>query len=652
MAGAKDIRAGGAFVELMTKNNPFIRGLDAAARKFKAFGLSVTRIGLSIAGIGSVIASAFTYTTKVFADAGSEMYDMAQRTGASVEALSGLKYIADQAGTSIESLETGIRQMQKSITAAAGGSSEANEALKNLGLTVADLDGLSPDEQFKLISDRLMQIPDATVRAAMAMKIFGKSGTDLLPMMEGGAAGMDAMIKRAEELGLIMSTEDAAAADRFGDAMSDLWKVIKMGVFNTGAALAEWSQQYLERVIEIAASVGRWIKQNRGLAVTILKVASGIAAAGAVITAMGIGIAAVGFAMGGLSAAIGAIGATIGFLISPLGLVIVALGVGAAALLYFTDAGGIAVDWLMTKFGELKDFVGGVVTGISDALSAGDIALAAQILWTGLKVAWLTGVNALDKVWQEFLNGFWKVAYTAFYGVQAAWEELQHGLEVVWIESVAFLGGLWDGFVGAFTNAWDTAVTTVAKGLNYIHGLWDETFDTDAANAAADQMLGSNEAARQAAELAAAQKREDERAASRDESARQHTQSMAEIGAAFDAAIQNVDAETAKKLEEARAEMEALQMELQRLRDEAAGKASDAGGGPATGNRPTPQNFDDVVQGLSDLNNKFTSRGSFNPFGVSQMGGNNAAERTAKATEETAKGVKRIEQKGGMAWSG
>ena len=62
-------------------------------------------------------------------------------------------------------------------------------------------------------------------------------GTALLPMLEGGAAALDAYEQHARKLGLIMSTEDAAAADVFGDALADLWKVLKMSAFAVGAAL-------------------------------------------------------------------------------------------------------------------------------------------------------------------------------------------------------------------------------------------------------------------------------------------------------------------------------------------------------------------------------------------------------------------------------
>ena len=65
-----------------------------------------------------------------------------------------------------------------------------------LNLTVEDLNRLKPEKQFELIADRISKIPNPTARAAIAMQIFGKTGTSLLPMLAGGAKRMEGL--RAE----------------------------------------------------------------------------------------------------------------------------------------------------------------------------------------------------------------------------------------------------------------------------------------------------------------------------------------------------------------------------------------------------------------------------------------------------------------------
>ena len=90
MASAAGIRAGAAYVELFVQDNRLTRGLAAAAAKLKAFGAGITGLGTQLLGIGVALATPFALAAKLFADMGSELVDMSQRTGVSVEALSEL----------------------------------------------------------------------------------------------------------------------------------------------------------------------------------------------------------------------------------------------------------------------------------------------------------------------------------------------------------------------------------------------------------------------------------------------------------------------------------------------------------------------------------------------------------------------------------
>src|SRR5262249_4483175 len=158
MASATGIRAGAAYVELFVKDNRLTRGLKAAAQKLKAFGAGIMGAGMQVAGLGAALVTPFLGAAKVFADMGGNMMDMSQRTGVSVEALSELGFAAEQSGADLETLEAGLRKMAQTVTAATDGSQEAQQAFGKLGLTVGELEKLSPDEQFKLIADRLSQV--------------------------------------------------------------------------------------------------------------------------------------------------------------------------------------------------------------------------------------------------------------------------------------------------------------------------------------------------------------------------------------------------------------------------------------------------------------------------------------------------------------
>src|SRR5262245_60668655 len=114
MAGnANNIRAGGAFVEFFSKDGKLVGSLNKLSARFKAFGTSITSMGQRFATAGVLFATPLLASAKAFADAGSEMLDMSQRTGVSVEALSELGYAASQSGSNIEELETALKFMQR-----------------------------------------------------------------------------------------------------------------------------------------------------------------------------------------------------------------------------------------------------------------------------------------------------------------------------------------------------------------------------------------------------------------------------------------------------------------------------------------------------------------------------------------------------------
>ncbi len=227
MSNTKGIRAGRAFVELFADAQPLVRGLRAAEKRLRAFGDSIRTIGLRMAALGAGLLTPMLGAAKTFSAMGDQVAKMAKRTGLSVETLSELRFVASQTGTEFESLEMAFRRMQRSIYDAGRGLSTAADALADLGLRFEDLDGLSPERQFKLLGERIGRIEDPTRKAALAMTLFGRTGTNLLPMFADGASGIEALQRRARELGLTMRTEDARAAEDFTDALDRLWTARK-----------------------------------------------------------------------------------------------------------------------------------------------------------------------------------------------------------------------------------------------------------------------------------------------------------------------------------------------------------------------------------------------------------------------------------------
>lgn len=650
MASSQGIRAGRAFVELFADDTKLVRGLRAAEKRLKAFGAGVQSIGTKLFALGSAAVAPLLATTNVFASMGDQLAKMSLRTGISVESLSELGYAADQSGASIEMLEGGVRKMQKFLLDAAERSTTAEQTLSRLGLSLSDLGSRSPEQQFELIADRLSQIQDPAIRAATAMEVFGKTGTSLLPLMQDGAKGIADLRQQARDLGLVISTEDAQAAEVFGDRLSDLWKVIKSGVFAIGAALAPLLQDLAIRATRIAKVTADWVRENKQLIVTVFKIAAGVAAGGAALIVLGTLISGVGAAFGvaasvitGVGTVLGVIGTVIGALLSPIGLVTAAVVGLGAYLLYVSGTGSQALQWLADTFQSLKEDALAAWQGIGDALAAGDLALAAKILWLTLKMEWQKGIAFLQEHWIAFKEFFLSLASDAFYGAVSFLIDAWAGLQVAWVETTTFLADAWTVFTSSLTKGWNTAQNFISKGVLRLMKLFDSELDVEAASRILDEdfQRQNTETDRRAQQLIGDRDRQRQAQRAQIETERQGAQG--EIN-------RQAEAERLARQQQNAADLEATGDALTQAREEweaalaeAAQKRSDV-----EANAPErTRRAQDELAGMDDLlsqvaEERVSTKGTFNAAAVRGFGGGSVADRTAKATEETAKNTKRL----------
>lgn len=513
-ADSTAVRAGKAYVEIFADDSPLARGLKRAQKRIEAWGAGLRSIGTKVGAVGLAMVTPFLAAAKVFADAGSALDDMSQRTGASIEALSGLKYAAEQSGTSVESLENGMRKLSVNLSEAVTGSKSAQANFAALGLSWKKLSGMKPDQQFLAVADAVSRVRNPAQRAAAAMSLLGKGGSELLPLMSGGAKGINELTKEAERLGLVMSTDDAQAAAAFGDSIDKATSVVKSGIYKIGAALMPVLNPMLDRFTEFAAVTSKWIDQNRGLVVTAFSVAGSVLAAGAALYSMGVGLKFAAVAMGpirallpviafgvkaltmglgamasaGLVAVKAALAAVMaglsGFiplvtaLASPIGLAALALaGLAAwmASCVDWATIGGDALSDLSSGFTALQSETLGTLNAIGNAIAKGDLSLATAVAWGYIKMEWIKGTNFLWSIWSDITNqivdawmgvvfGMVSFATTAWNGLKLLWQSVTgaftrasiaviSGFMSGWIKALAFVEGLWIRFKGLFDKS-------------------------------------------------------------------------------------------------------------------------------------------------------------------------------------------------------
>ena len=622
MVAAGGIRAGQAFVELFVDDSRLIRGLRAAQKRLAAFGQSIRDLGLRFAALGSALLAPLALATRSFVETGSALVDRSARTGASVEALSALGFAADQTGASIEAVEAGLRVMQKTVVAAGAGSTTAANALARLGLTAATLQGLTPDQQFRLMAEALRRISDPTQRAAAAMKVFGKSGTSLLPMI----AELETLRAEALRLGLVMSTTQAQAADTLGDAFSRAQATVGSLANAIGTALAPTLTHLVDRATGVLSGFRDWVARNQGLVVSILTVGTALVGIGAVLIGLGLTVSTIGAALGGLAtvasgitAVLGILGTAIAALATPFGIAITATVTWEAVLLADTQAGGEALTWLGERFTALRDDAIAAWQGISDALAAGDIGLAARVLWLGLKLEWQKGIGFLDDLWTTAVFGWAELFTNGWFNIQVSWAKTLSDIAVAWAE-----------FANGFLSIWNNLEGAIASGLASLQGVFDTSIDVPAVQAAIQQEITTrNETL--TTDTTQTKATAETRVASIEQDRQTTLTSLMEER-------QTALADTGSQVEAAKLAFSAALTEARTARK----KSDERVSGPSE--TPPTNDLSGLLDRLGTIPEILTAQaakldvtGTFSATAISNLGvGSTAADRTAVATEATA----------------
>lgn len=210
-------------VKLECQTAQYQAELEKSKAKLSRFEKSVSdstsKIAKSFAVVTTAAAVALGALTRNAINAADGVNDLVKQTGISAESLSQLSYAAKLSGTDIDGVITGFRKLTASAFDAANGVKAPADAFKRLGISVTEADGSlkGTESLFLDVADSFSKLTDGAAKAAMAQDVFGKSGAQLIPMLNQGRAGVEALKKEADRLGLTISGNTAAAADEFND---------------------------------------------------------------------------------------------------------------------------------------------------------------------------------------------------------------------------------------------------------------------------------------------------------------------------------------------------------------------------------------------------------------------------------------------------
>lgn len=165
--------------------------------------------GAAVAGAATAAVGGMVKAATSAASTADNIDKMSQKIGVSREAYQELDYIMSQNGASVDSLKSGMKTLVSVMDNTAKGTSEEATALERLGISATDADGnlRSAEEVMWEAFSALQGMENQTEKARLATELFGKSGTDLMPMLNNTSASVENLKDEAHKLGLVMSDE-------------------------------------------------------------------------------------------------------------------------------------------------------------------------------------------------------------------------------------------------------------------------------------------------------------------------------------------------------------------------------------------------------------------------------------------------------------
>lgn len=204
--------------------------------------------------------TAFAGIVKGAVDSAAGLHDMAQQTGASVESLSAMRTAAKLAGSDMEQVAGGLGKLSKNMLEASQGSGNAANVFKALGISVTDSSGKlkTSDAVFLEFAKGLQTVGSSAERAAAAQLVLGKSGAQLMPLMNDMAVAGTLQAK--------ITSQQAAAADDLQDNLLRLSTVGQAWKTTVVMEIVPAANAFVEALLDVSTTTDGSKKAAKELA--------------------------------------------------------------------------------------------------------------------------------------------------------------------------------------------------------------------------------------------------------------------------------------------------------------------------------------------------------------------------------------------------
>jgi hypothetical protein len=464
---AKNVRAGGAFVEIFADDSKLQKTLHKAKKDLEGFGNAISKIGF--ASLGGDVAQ-ITLLGKALAEAvqhASGIGDLAKSLGSTTEEASRLQFAFESVGVSAEEFTRMAEGMQQKILAAAR---DGNEGFAQLGLSARQLMRLPLQKQLEAIGQAFGRFNDDAAKSELAAQIFGNNWQRALRLVEGGPEKLAEALGEADRAGVALSKEQVAQAREIESAWHTTVATLRQGFLEIGRALfgeADEVKRLAGEVRSFLNGITKYIRENKEM---IVEVATGTAtfiALDLALIGLGATITALGVLLGVASAALSGLGALLGFLLSPIGAFLAGfVAVGALVISQSDDAAtaaGVMANTFEDHFSRIKAGFEEMAADAMESFNAittymrkGDMGAAFATTLAFLRLEWAKLTAYWTRQWVDFKGTFVDGWHDVGFAVSYIWESIGYSIKYTMLNVLNVVVKMFEYTIGQLVNkaAW------------------------------------------------------------------------------------------------------------------------------------------------------------------------------------------------------
>ncbi|MBL8728151.1 MAG: hypothetical protein JNM25_06960 [Planctomycetes bacterium] len=213
-------------------------------------------LGITLGAISATAATAFVAFRRVAADLDA-VAKASDRLGVSAESLTALRNGAELAGVSFEELTNSVRFFERFVDEANQGGRKQRQVLAELGLTAEELSGSNLDlvEILGRVGDGLNGLGGSAEKTNTLLQLFGRSGSNLAPLLQQGSTGIQKLATEARALGAVFTREELARVEAFNDSWDELKQTF-------GALFQQIAVQLSPAFTELFEAINTYLKDN------------------------------------------------------------------------------------------------------------------------------------------------------------------------------------------------------------------------------------------------------------------------------------------------------------------------------------------------------------------------------------------------------